>query len=43
MKKRSKRYKDLEKKKNKGKISIEKAIELIKQTCNTKLKKTAII
>ena len=42
MKKRSKRYKDLEKKKNKGKISIEKAIELIKQTCNTKLKNDSI-
>ena len=42
MKKRSKRYKDLEKKKNKGKMSIEKAIELIKQTCNTKLKNDSI-
>ena len=42
MKKRSKRYKDLEKKKNKGKISIEKAIELIKQTCNSKLKNDSI-
>ena len=42
MKKRSKRYKDLEKKKNKGKMSIEKAIDLIKQTCNTKLKNDSI-
>ena len=36
MKKRSKRFKLIEKKKNKDKINLEKSLDLIKETCNAK-------
>tara|TARA_B100000941_G_scaffold219047_1_gene161767 strand:- start:663 stop:1349 length:687 start_codon:yes stop_codon:yes gene_type:complete len=36
MKKRSKRFKLIEKKKNKDKINLEKSLDLIKETCTTK-------
>jgi len=37
MRKRSKRYKLLEKKKNKDKVNIDKSLDLIKDTCTSKM------
>ena len=37
MKKRSKRYKFLEKKKNKEKITFDKSLDLVKETCTSKI------